>query len=505
MKNKTVLSGIVLLLAILMALPGTSQVPRDDDNQESSSSGSDTTGVTGGLMTGAVTINGKNYQRLGIRTDVPLGKLGFGVDIELLMDSEGQIRKADWDEWTDYLDKIYYVRYGYRNSPFYMKFGGMDYSYIGYRNIIDGYSNMIEYPDVKRYGLEMSIDTKNFGVELFANDFKELFQNKSLVLGSRLSYKVIGKLEIGASFATDLNEYNGLKDLDQDDYPDAIDRFPENEDLVTEYDQYVDKAKNNGDLTDQEAEDFADQAVQYDIIDGTRKADLFNLSDNKSQSLVYSVDIGYPVIKRPNFSLDLFSHYTKIQDHGWGITAPGMLFGIGKFLTFRAEYRIQSKEFEYGYFNQTYELERAQFVQEGDTSYFRTKQETLMDIKNDLKGYFAGLTIDFFGFAGLTANYQNMTKGDKHVRSIHGSLELKDKLVPVIHEAKAYYVQNNVENFKEWKTPSTVMGYIMSYDFNGTVVGLDYRYTFRDVNGDNKISGKEETIKTFGISTKMTF
>lgn len=494
-----------LSLLFIMLIWGTAQaqVPRGSQ----ATSEKDTAGVSGSVITGGVTIDGQNYQQFGVRTDIPLGKLGFGVDIQLLFDSDGRIRTEDWDEWTDYLDKIYYIRYGRRNDPFYVKAGGLDYSYMGYNNIIDGYTNMIEYPTIRRYGLELAIDGDKLGAELLLNDFKEVFAPQaSMVYGARVSYKVIGKLEIGASIAGDLNEYNGLKDLDEDNIPDPIDQYPENDKWATEYTRFYTKAIEGG-LNNADAEEFTNNAVDFGLIDGIRDEDLFSLADNTSSSLVYSADIGYPIIDRSNFRMEIFSHFTQIQNYGWGITAPGLIFGVGNFLTLTAEYRMQSDQFVYGYFNNTYELERAKFVADPVTGQLNpvTKQETLENITNDMQGFFAGMDINLMGLAGVGVRYQDMSNDDMNNRSLNGYLELKDKLLPIIHEAKAYYVQNNVQDFQEWKTPSTVMGYLMSYDFNGTVVGLDYRYTFRDANGDGVISGKDETIKTFGFSTKMTF
>ncbi|HDP75146.1 MAG TPA: hypothetical protein ENN49_04625 [Bacteroidales bacterium] len=56
---------------------------------------SDSAGVTGGAVIGAVTIDGKTYQQFALRTDIPIGKFGFGIDIQLLFDENGQIRKDE--------------------------------------------------------------------------------------------------------------------------------------------------------------------------------------------------------------------------------------------------------------------------------------------------------------------------------------------------------------------------------------------------------------------------
>jgi hypothetical protein len=191
--------------------------------------------ISGGVVVGAVTLDGKNYQQIGIRADIPLGKLGIGVDAQILLDDEGKIRKEDWNDAEDYLNMLYYIRWDHKGAPFYAKVGALDYSYIGYSNIINGYSNAIEWPDYKRIGMEMSFKSDQFVGELLVNDFKEVGDERhSAVIGTRVGYRPFSKLEIGASIVSDLNEYNGLRDTDDDGYPDEIDQYPYDKSLVTE-------------------------------------------------------------------------------------------------------------------------------------------------------------------------------------------------------------------------------------------------------------------------------
>ncbi len=105
------------------------------------------------------------------------------------------------------------------------------------------------------------------------------------------------------------------------------------------------------------------------------------------------------------------------------------------------------------------------------------------------------------------ASYQDlMLKNEKNIRSLSGELMIKEDLLPFINEAKAYYFQNNVADFKEWKTPSTIMGYMIALGVNkGVSVVFDYRYTFQDIDGNGKIDGTEETIETFSISSTAKF
>ncbi len=454
--------------------------------------------ISGTAVVGATTINGENYQQIGIRGDFPLGKFGFGLDLQLYIDADGEIRKEDWDEWIDYLDKIYYLRWGKKNDPFYIKIGGLDYTYLGYSNIVNGYSNMIEYPAEKRIGMETSFELNDFKTEIFLNDFKELFKkNPSVLIGTRVAYKILGDLEIGATVVTDLNEYNGLNDEDEDGFADDIDMFPNDKNLVTEIDEYRMKEVSNYTIS---------ELIEKDLLDSTEREDLFDMNKETSQSMVVSLDAGYPIFKNDKISIDIYTQISHILGHGWGLTFPGVRFGIGDFIKLRAEYRNQSKEFLYGYYDFTYELERAYFERQEDGSLIvKTKKESLEKIKNKMQGYFAGVNFNLLNFVIADISYQDLRGGNENIRSIKAELGLGKKIIPKISTAKAYYYQNNVKNFQELKTPSTMMGYIISYNLGGVDLGFDYRYTFQDKNGDGKISGKKETIKTVGIRAGVTF
>ncbi len=478
----------------------------------------DTTKAQMGAMFGAITIDGQNYQQLGFLGDFPIGKLGFGLDIQISIDENGQIYKADWDEWHDYLDKIYYVRWAYKGAPFYFKLGGLDYSYMGYSNVINGYTNMVEFPTVKRWGLEMSFHTKDdegnkkFGAELFINDFKELFrETPSMIFGTRISYRPFGNLELGFTYAGDYNEFNSLRDFDGDGIPDDIDHYKDDADWATQRD------KLEYDLTQEIGITAAQTAVDALVnlpndntekVDPIRKSQLFNLNDTTSKIHIVSADIGYPIIERSFIKLDIYSHFTKIMDYGWGTTMPGLRFVLGQkgFLTFKAEYRMSSEEFMFGYFDYTYEIQRAQFVQVDGNLQVKTKQQHLKDVTEGVNGIFVGMDINVFGMVLIKGSYQDLKGSDIEQRSIVGEFSLgktlTDKL-PV--DAKGYYRQMNVTNFKEWKTPSTIMGAVLSYNLGGVDMGFDYRFTFNDFNGDGEIRGDNETIKTIGVKAGVKF
>jgi hypothetical protein len=514
-----------LLGAVMLFLtqPIFAQIP-ETANQDSSK-------FTGGALVGAVTIDGKTYQQFALRADVPIGKFGFGVDLQLLFDENGQIRKDDWDEWQDYIDKIYYIRYGKKRDPFYFKLGGLDYSYIGYSNIFNGYSNMVQYPSRKRYGGELSFYFSKesyegkpaFGAELLFNDVKELMVEKplspSIMFGTRVFYRPFKFLELGVSFAADLNEYKAFLDKDGDGIPDIIDMFPTNASWATPMDK-INIADWNHLLNDPHWGATPSEAYNYLLglglvpSDTTRMAQLFNLNNQSSKMYAASFDIGIPIIDKEMLKFDIYSHITQLKGesktYGWGVALPGVRFMIGSgsvsnFLTLKAEYRKSSKEFLFGYFNNTYEMERATFV--GRDSVV-TKQQTLLAIQQEMNGIYASAEFNFFNYVAVFGGYQQlMGANSNNLRSLHAELKMGETLKKMISfaDVKGYYIQNNVQDFREFKSPSALMGFNVGYNYKGAIVGIDYRWTYQDLDGNGLIRGKEETFKTISFRTAISF
>jgi hypothetical protein len=392
---------------------------------------------------------------------------------------------------------LYYLRWDHKGAPFYTKIGALDFSYLGYSNIVNGYSNAVEYPDYRRIGMEMSFKTEKITGELLLNDYKELFDTTpSVVVGTRVGYRVLSKLEVGATIVSDLNEYNGLRDSDGDSYPDAIDAYKDDKSLVTQIDYY----RNAG-----AAESTIQDLVNHGLIDPTERGTLTPYSKLRSKLTICGIDAGIPVIEGEFLKLDVYSSFTKILDYGWGITAPGVRAMMGDFVTMTAEYRTQSDEFLFGYFNQTYELERAQVIDVNGQKTIITKQDTLKAITDHMNGYLAGLSVNLFKYLRASGQFQDMTGGGRDLKSLTGEVVLNDNAISFLPTVKGYYAQNNVERLTEWRTPSTIMGFIVKLNMGNTTLAVDNRYTFVDRNGDGEIQGNDETVKSISVSSTVTF
>lgn len=461
--------------------------------------------MLGGVF-GAVTVDGKNYQQLGLRPELQIWKLGIGLDITILLDENGEIRKEDWDQKEDYIDKIYYIRYAKKGDPFYFQFGGLESTTLGYGTLINGYTNMLEYPTYKRQGLDIGFETQYIGMQAIVDDFKELQgNNKSIMGGGRIYVKPFSRMQIGGSIAGDLNEYKGLHDSDDDGYPDEVDAYPNDDTYVTQIDYYADKLNVVGDPM---LDPTISALVGAGLISPIERSDLVPYSNKRSRTGFWAGDIGIRIFDNDFFKLDVYSQYAKsMNTGGWGYTLPGIKLTFGNILEIYGDYRQQSDKFLFGYYNDTYDLERAKYVNDGAGNLYVTTKKDQLKQAEKLRGYFAGAKINFFNIFTGKAEYQDMRWGedDKKDKSLRGELTFNRELIPVISKAKAYYVQNNVEKL-EWKTESTVMGAVIGIGMGeGLSIDFNYLITFEDKNGDGKIRGRDEEIRNVSVSTSAVF
>lgn len=489
-------SIILFLTSSLVYSQGAEVTP-----QEESSNGFE---FNMGLSAGAVVLDGELYNQIGIRPIFSFGKLGIALDLSIYMDADGNIRKENWDDANDLFEKLYYVRWAKPGDPLYIRVGAIDNFRLGYGLLMNHYSNTVEYPNVIRTGMEFGVETEAVGFEGMVNNFSESFDGGGVYAGRYIA-KFIGGLEMGFSVVADVNQYKGLKDRDGDGVPDFADDFPNRKKYQVDTDG---DGKPDETDYDRDGDGFTDNSPDTNMyvnndIDGVNlKGDPFNINNAKDKAqMAIAVDVGLPIIESEYLELIVYSQYAQfLNDGGWGISAPGVRAKFA-FINAFAEYRIFGKKFIAEYFNNTYELERA--VLRGDSVV--TKAQSLQEIDEALQGFVIGADFNIADFLIFGAEYQNMSKKDIELSTFRTSLDLNASFIPKISKAGAYYIQNNAEKLFD-RTEGTILGYRFGYDIGGgATLLMDFRQTYRDLNGDGKIKGDSEVQKSTLIQTVFTF
>ena len=221
-------SATIAILFFFLILPISAQdeeqpAPMTEDNALTELE--DTNFLTSGLYGGGLTfIDGDAYVQLQLQPDIPLGKIGIGLDLILLYNpyaegTEPQILAEDgesWDSPSTWLRLVRYIRYGQPYDPLHIRFGELDYLTIGHGSIMSGYSNY------DRRGLRLNLrDPGNrYGIETMLNDI-----GSPTIFGGRGFWRpfqqaennnLLTRFELGATYLTDINpdlEEEGEKPL----------------------------------------------------------------------------------------------------------------------------------------------------------------------------------------------------------------------------------------------------------------------------------------------------
>jgi hypothetical protein len=479
-----------------------------------------------GMGIGSVTLDGVLFNQLALRPEINIGKIGIGLDLVVYMDNEGNMRDDEWDIENDpglLLDKILFIRYGKKTDPAWIKYGSIEGLTLGYGGLMNNYSNMMEFPSVRRVGVNTGFNIGPVGGELFLSNIKDISRGGT-VTGLRAAYTVSDDLplSIGVNFITDANMFSGLKDKDEDSYPDVFDDFPDDSTLWndTDGDGWPDPG-HGGSVPDSLVDIDADgdniiDAEENDS-DINLKATPFSLKDNTASTTGLSFDIGYPVLQSDAISLMIYAEYNKLkfpavstsdssfirkERSGSGISVPGIrstLFGI---LSLSLEYRMINGSYIPQFFDQAYDLNRVVTSTVDNQTIIRTKDMSVFQDYNDSttsSGLFGSAGLNLFNLVDFSASYANMKADTTELKSFTSFLNLNTENIPKISSAMAYYQRNNDENPFDFENPTenTIMGYRVGYQMGkGVSLIWDFRQFYRDDGTGNLEPIKQATIET---------
>ena len=469
-----------------------------------------------GLGVGSATIDGNIYNQIALRPEINLGKLGVGLDLVLYVDNDGNIRKDEWDEATDFIDKFLYVRWAETSDPVWFKIGSLENVTLGYGGLLSGYSNMMEFPSVRRVGLNTGINIGKFGSELFLANIKD-FGRGGTILGMRGTFTISDDLPItfGISYISDMNQFSGLKDRDKDTYPDIFDDFPDSTNLWNDTDRDGLPDPHFG-LDSSRWDIDADGDNIYDQLDDSLflKPTPFSIEQNKSVANGFTFDVGYPILQGKSFRLLVYSElnrlsfpiveteqFSRAERNGTGITIPGLRASLFNFIEARIEYRVKNDYFLPQFFDQAYDLNRILPVYSDSGTVVYTKDMLVFSDSSssvNSKGYFGSLGFDLFNLATFQTSYANMIADTIKFRSFTSNLDVNTENIPKLSVAQAFYQRNNDENPFDFENPTinTVLGYRLGYEVaKGVSVVWNFRQFYRD-KGTGLEPIKQTTIET---------
>ena len=508
---------------------------------------------------GSVTVAGEQWYRLAFRPDIPVGNWGFAFDVELFINSEGDFSDRGWEfgnstqTMDTFLRKLYYVRYGKPEHNTFVRIGALDNVSLGYGLIMNNYRNTLEYPGVKKTGLQFhlrDLGSMNLGIEGVVNNFQD-FQEEGGLVGVRVSTKAVGKLEFGATYVVDLNQYSGLLDRDDDGRPDVVDAFPDDGSLWLDNDgdgvadnvDFDDDNDGGFDIDDPGSgvsaaaraalEDLSTDSRGFALDDDVTRREPFNSRQADSDRFaIVGLDAAYPLIDEGPLTARLYGQFAMLLDdddrlspaqakaqgvaegngkaEGMGVVLPGLALGMGP-LDGQIELRHFRDDFDSNYFDNLYELDRARL----DEEFGRVRSKDAVLARGESQsGVFGRVGTDLQQLLYASADYQYLTGGNDPKQQVHASAQLSKRLlgmVPRLNGARAYYQKNNIgaglnedntgkDGFFE-STEDTFYGYVIDMEVSGGVsIQWDTRFLFTR-GADARL--ERERITT--IETVMSF
>ena len=318
-----------------------------------------------GMLAGGMGLNwidGELYYSFHFMPEISFSKFGVGLDLNFDVDKNGKIRKENFNEFSDYLSIIRYVRYGQKNEPVYVKLGALDYYTLGHGSIMYMYNNRPSY-DSRKNGLVLDLDFGKFGFESIYSNFGEAGvvgvrgHVQPLQFTTLGDIPIIGNLEAGLTIATDFNNKAGI--------------------LAGSYDK--------------------------------NKREFVANKDNGSTN-IYGLDLGLPLLRSQYLGINLYYDFATIQNFGSG-SALGIMFnvnGLGLFNgSLKFERRFNGEKYLAGYFNSMYEIER--FKLDTNKNTFTSKALMLNSIDAE-NGFYGELGINVLGLMNIIGSYQRLDK-----------------------------------------------------------------------------------------------
>ena len=487
---------------------------------------------------GSVTINDNVYNQFSLKPEFSIGKLGMGFDIYFYLDEDGSLYEENWNfsstenSLKTLVDKIYYLRWGQPLDNLYFRIGALPDITLGHGILVKDYSNVIDYPHVRRTGFDFRYKFSEFNLSIIHSDLKEL--DAPGLLAIRTDFDYVDNLNLGITLVSDINQKEGLIDSDNDDVPDYLDEYPNDDNYWNINQTHIEAIQSiialcvDPDNCDYNNDGILDNIAQFESLLAYWESQIPNYDLNRDQVSAISIDMTYQI----NENINIYSEFAQLigetrnpynqinnpnefnsydANLGYGIIPFGMYGNFGP-VQFTMDLRYSSERFIFNYWNQNYDHNR---VMISTNNELQTKENTLYNF-GKLKGANIGMVANIANYVNFSFSYQYLygekwgfdeaTATNRYIDENNSSLlskiDIDTSKLPKVRIAELFYQQTNVENPFDFKpNQNTLIGYNVGIDMADNMVFiLKGRKTYVPNN-----LGEYNSVKTTQIETQILF
>ena len=518
---------------------------------------------------GSATINNKIYNQVSIRPEFSFSKFAVGLDVYFYFDENGNLYNENWDfssserSFKTLVDKIYYIRWGQEDDPLYFRIGALPTITLGHGSLVNSYSNVTDYPRIRRTGFNLKKQFNNYNLEVIHSNLKNIFEPAVFGIGNTLSFSNDLMLSIVA--VTDFNQHKGLIDTDGDGVPDYLetgfednpnqwyeeqffieenslcqdrnslgwldniglesDEFGTCSDGVSQNQAECETAGENwvGNPLGNDINDFCD----YTVSDGYRELIVDYNKLNKNDNVTgLSIGLSYdlsntmmlytefsqligktknPYSNNPNFDTNL----------GYGFIPVGIKVDFN-ILSLAVDFRQNSKNFVFNYWDWNYDHSRiTTYSSKDDNDNFNTSlitKESELYNYGDSNGMYFTISSGAVKFLNISLSYQHLNSDmwnaqlEKYEsdtnKSLYAKLDIDTSMIEKVRIAEVFYQKSNVDDvFNSSSDENSLFGYNLGLQMADNMVFL---LKGRKTYIQNEF-GEYEPVKTTQFESQIIF
>ena len=314
-----------------------------------------------GMEIGTLTIDGITYSKAVLQPVISAGKLRAGLYLPIIyttnmFDGDDWYKpdgNSEWSFGTDYskpgdiakdafqdlMLKLKFVEYGEQRDPFYLKAGNLNTMSIGHGILMQNYANDIDFPAVRKIGLNAGINGSKAGMEFVGDDLSDLS-----IVGGRVAVKPAGNFGIGLSAIMDMTPERGLKEW--------YDSWNESLGTSFSYGDFGAPIFFTGSL------DADLPAIESDFLSLVLFSDIAGMVPYYRTQAVDYPQIGTGLALKAIYDSDESAFLDRFRN--WGLMAG--IMGKVTILDYRLEYRHFNGTFRAPFFGPAYERMKAGYV-----------------------------------------------------------------------------------------------------------------------------------------------